>query len=59
MKFIQYDEQNEAVATASSHIEKQEDGTFKLIWTRTRPLSKDYIPVQSRVKLDVVRPGRR
>ena len=45
------------MATAVSHIEEQEDGTFKLIWTRLA--YKDYIPVQGRVKLDVVRPGWR
>ena len=56
MKFTQYYGKR-AKVTADSHIEEQEDGTFKLIWTRLS--SKEITPVQGRVKLDVVRPGRR
>ena len=55
MRFTQYDKEEE-VAKAESHIEEQEDGTFKLVWTRKT--SKDY-RTQSKVKLDVVRPGSR
>ena len=55
MRFTQYDKEKE-VATAASHIEEQEDGTFKLIWTRLTP--KEY-RTQCKVKLDVVRPGSR
>ena len=55
MWFTQYDKENK-VATAASHIEEQEDGTFKLIWTRFIP--KEY-RTGCKVKLDVVRPGRR
>ena len=48
MQFTQHE--GEAVVKAESHIEEQEDGTFKLIWTRF---------ASKGAKLDVVRPGRR
>ena len=37
----------------SSHIEEQEDGTFKLVWVHT-----DSEPPDSYPKFDIVRPGR-
>ena len=55
MRFSQYDKGTK-VATAESHIEEQDDGTFKLIWTRLTP--KEY-RTQCKVKFDVVRPGSR
>ena len=43
---------------AASHMEEQENGTFKLIWTRAETRESKTTTWHDKTKLDIVRPGR-
>ena len=45
-------------ASAASRMDKQEDGTFKLIWTRAKTRESKSSSWHDKTNFDIVRPGR-